>query len=159
MPDSFLLWGVAISTNVAIMMSYLTVTLIMICFGGQVTLMVTDCVEGVFSHLVYLVILGVIFSIVSWQQVVDVLTGILPAGAPEGAGAAMAIARQHSLIDPFDAFEVKDFNFYATLLGIFGTVYACGAWQGGTDSGVRRFRRMKGGWRAFWGHGAPMPGC
>jgi solute:Na+ symporter, SSS family len=131
LPDSFTFWGFAVSTNVVIMLSYLSVTLTMICFGGQVTLMITDCVEGIFSHLAYLVIIGVIFSMVSWQQMVDVMTGIVPAAMNQGGAALMAIAPQHSPIDPFDAFEVKDFNFYAVLLGMFGTAYLCGAWQGG----------------------------
>jgi SSS family solute:Na+ symporter len=156
LPDAFQIAGVPVPTNVAIMTVYLTVTLTMICFGGQVTLMITDCFEGVFSHLVYLVIIVVIFSIVSWGQVVDVLVGLLPVGADPGGAALLAIAPQHSPIDPFDAFEVKDFNFYAVLLSMFATIYLCGAWQGG--HGFRsaaltphegRMASILGAWRSY----------
>jgi SSS family solute:Na+ symporter len=131
LPDQFAVGGMMISTNFAIIASYLTLTLAMICLGGQVSLMITDCVEGLFSHLAYLIIVFVIFSVVSWQQMADVLMGVAPAGASPVATATMAIAPQHSPIDPFDAFQVKDFNFFATMLGLFGTIYLCGAWQAG----------------------------
>jgi SSS family solute:Na+ symporter len=156
LPDHFSVGGMTISTNFAIIASYLALTLTMICFGGQVSLMITDCVEGLFSHLAYLIIIFVIFSVVSWEQMADVLMGTVPPGASQTAAATIAIAPQHSPIDPFDAFQVKDFNFFATLLGLFGTVYLCGAWQGGHGfrSAARtphegRMAGILGSWRTY----------
>lgn len=156
LPDHFTLAGMTISTNFAIIAAYLTLTLTMICSGGQVSLMITDCVEGLFSHLAYLIIILVIFSVVSWEQMMDVLTGTIPAGASQVAAATMAIAPQHSPVDPFDAFQVKDFNFFATLLGLFGTVYLFAAWQGGHGfrSAARtphegRMAGILGQWRTY----------
>lgn len=156
LPDQFAVGGMTISTNFAIIAGYLSLTLAMICMGGQVSLMITDCVEGLFSHLAYLIIVFVIFSVVSWQQMADVLMGVVPASASPVAAATMTIAPQHSPIDPFDAFQVKDFNFFATLLGLFGTIYACGAWQGGHGfrSAARtahegRMAGILGSWRTY----------
>jgi SSS family solute:Na+ symporter len=132
LPDYFSILGLTVPTNAAIMGGYLSIAVLMISFGGQITLMVTDCVEGLFSHLAYLIIIVVIFSIISWGQVVDVLTGnVAVAGANAVAQATMAVQPDHSLVDPFDAFSVKDFNFYATLLGVFGVIYIWGAGQSG----------------------------
>src|SRR5687768_8131632 len=38
------------STFVLIMLGYLSITVFMVTIGGQVTLMVTDCIEGLLSH-------------------------------------------------------------------------------------------------------------
>lgn len=156
LPDHFAVGGMTISTNFAIIAGYLTLTLAMICLGGQVSLMITDCVEGLFSHLAYLIVIFVIFSIVSWQQMADVLMGVVPAGVSSVAAATIAIAPQHSPIDPFDAFQVKDFNFFLTLLGLFGTFYLYGAWQGGHGfrSAARtphegRMAGILGSWRGY----------
>lgn len=156
LPDYFQLWGMMLPTNAAIMATYLSVAVFMIWFGGQVTLMITDCVEGVFSHFAYLVIIFVIFSVVSWSQVSDVLCGIIPVGADAAAQAAMATAPDHSLVDPFDAFRLTDFNIYATMMGIIATIYLCGAWQGGHGfrSAARtphegRMAGILGAWRNY----------
>ena len=60
----------------------------MVTIGGQVTLMVTDCIEGLLSHLIYIVIVVAVFFVVSWSQIVDVM-----ASTPPG----------QSMINPFDA--------------------------------------------------------
>jgi SSS family solute:Na+ symporter len=149
LPDSFDLWGLQVSTNLAIIGSYLTMTLALIIFGGQITLMITDCAEGIFTHLAYLIIVVVIFSVVSWQQVAEVLGGMCDSPS-------MAVAAQHSLVDPFNAFAVKDFNFFAAFLGMLGTIYLCGSWQGGHGfrSAARtphegRMASILAGWRGY----------
>jgi SSS family solute:Na+ symporter len=62
-----------IPTHILIMAVYLTVALIILLVGGQVTLMVADCVEGIFSHLVYMILVIVVFMLIRWDQMVEVL--------------------------------------------------------------------------------------
>jgi SSS family solute:Na+ symporter len=63
--------------------------------------MVTDCVEGLLSHLIYIATVVAVFFVVSWRQVVEVMA----AGAPG-----------HSGLNPFDAQEVEDFNFWFVVM-------------------------------------------
>src|SRR5215207_210843 len=86
-----------LSTFALLMFSYLSITVFLVTIGGQVTLMVTDCVEGLLSHLIYIVIVIAVLMVVSWSQVVQVMSNTAPG---------------HSMINPFDAHEVDDFNFW-----------------------------------------------
>lgn len=99
-----------IPTHILIMAVYLTVALIILLVGGQVTLMVADCVEGIFSHLVYMILVVVVFMLVRWDQMVEVLANV-----QAGPG--------YSMIDPFDAGKVKDFNFGFAVMNTIFMVY------------------------------------
>src|SRR5215212_7782612 len=55
-----------LSTFVLLMASYLAVTVFIVTIGGQVTLMVTDCVEGLLSHAIYIAIVIALLFIISW---------------------------------------------------------------------------------------------
>ena len=50
-----------VSTFALIMASYLACTLFMTLIGGQVTLMIVDCIEGLLSHLIYIVLAVTVF--------------------------------------------------------------------------------------------------
>ena len=63
----------AFSTFALLMFCYLSVTVFLVTIGGQVTLMVTDCVEGLLSHLIYIVIVVAVFFVVE-VQVVEVMS-------------------------------------------------------------------------------------
>ena len=103
-----------ISTLLLLMIGYLSCTVFMILAGGQVTLMVVDCVEGLLSHLIYIVIAIAVFFVVSWSQVAYVMQQS-PAG--------------HSKVNPFDTAEVPDFNIWFMLMGLFIRIYSTNAFQ------------------------------
>ncbi len=141
LPQTVHLGSVGISTFALIMASYLSITVIMVLAGGQVTLMVVDCIEGLLSHLIYIILAGVLFVIVGWHRIVDVL-----AAAPAG----------YSPMNPFDAEKVKDFNFYFILMGLFIRIYITGAFQGrqGFTAAARtphegRMGGVLGEWRGY----------
>ncbi|GDY14511.1 hypothetical protein LBMAG53_33890 [Planctomycetota bacterium] len=121
--DVLVIGGLEVSTNLVIISIYLSLTIATICLGGQVTLLVTDCVEGIFSHFAYIIIIIAIFSVVSWQQMSEVLAGTL-------SGPTAAVAANKSPIDPFDAFAVRDFNYLAMLTAIFAIIYNAGGLAG-----------------------------
>src|SRR5437016_5263136 len=134
-------FGIAISTFALIMISYLTCTLTMVLIGGQVTAMVTDCIEGLFSHLAYIAIVIAILCIVHWSQVVHVM-----ASAPSGK----------SLINPFDAKDVEDFNVWFVLMVLLINIYTTMALQNkqGFNAAARtphesRMAGVLGYWRGY----------
>lgn len=141
LPACFQLADWIIPTYIPIMAVYLAISAFMVTFGGQVTLMVTDCVEGIFSHAVYIVLIAVLLVMIPWQHVYETLTGMLVSvpHAGDAAGAAsralttpsLEIQPEHSPVNPFDAFKTKSFNVYTTLLGVLAIIYGTGCWQGG----------------------------
>lgn len=141
LPRAVEVWGASVSTMALIMAGYLACTVFMILVGGQVTLMVTDCVEGILSHAIYIAIIIAVFTVVSWPQVVEVM-----ANAPPG--------RSH--IDPFDAGEIEDFNVWFVVMALLLNVYTTMALQNkqGFNSAARsahesRMGHVLGHWRTY----------
>lgn len=125
------LLGLQVPTLPLLMAAYLSISCSLIFFGGQVTLMVTDCVEGLFTHLVYIIIIVVLMWMIPWNDVREVLTGQPPPNATPAQVEAMAIPPGHSPVNPFDAFAVRNFNPIYTLMGILTMAYYVMVWQGG----------------------------
>ncbi len=141
LPHYVTVLGLPMPTFALIMAAYLTCTVFMITLGGQVTLMVTDCIEGLLSHLIYIAIVVAIFFVVSWSQIVHVMSEMPPG---------------YSHIDPFDAHEVEDFNIWYVLMALVITVYTTMALQNkqGFNSAARtphesRMGNVLGHWRTY----------
>ncbi len=103
-----------IPTYIVLMAMFMSVTLTMTLMGGLITLMVANCIEGIFSQLFYLVIIFSLLSMFSWSQIDHVLSAH-PAG--------------QSMMNPFHSMGLKDFNLAFVLMGIFLNVYGTMAWQ------------------------------
>lgn len=110
-PETFL----GISTYGLVMFSLMLVALLMVVAGGQVSVMVADFLQGVFTNIVMLLMLGYFLWIFDWGTIIGVL-GQSPADA--------------SMINPFRAQRVEGFNFFYFLIGALGAVYGFRAWQG-----------------------------
>lgn len=141
LPHTVDLGPLSIPTFALIMLAYLSCTVFMILVGGQVTLMVTDCIEGILSHAIYIVIVIAVFFIISWSQVVDVMSNAAPG---------------YSHIDPFDAHEVEDFNLWYIIMALLINVYTTMALQNkqGFNSAARsahesRMGHVLGHWRTY----------
>lgn len=104
----------SLPTYVPLMGIFLSISLALTISGGLITLMVTDCIEGIFSQLMYVVIIVGVLCVVSWSEMGSVLGG-RPAG--------------QSAVNPFDAWQVQDFNLWYVLMGVFLTTYGTMAWQ------------------------------
>jgi SSS family solute:Na+ symporter len=141
LPQSVHLAGFELSTFALIMLAYLSFTVFMVTIGGQVTLMVTDCIEGLLSHLIYIATVVAVFFVVSWRQIVDVMSS----GGPG-----------HSGINPFDASGVEDFNFWFVVMYTMNLVYQTMALQNrqGFNAAARtphesRMGFVLGNWRTY----------
>src|SRR5437870_1950035 len=114
LPQTVHLGAVTVSTFALIMFAYLAFAVFMVVVGGQASTMIADCLEGIFSHLVYIILAIVVFYIVSWGQIVDVMKS-----SPPG----------FSRINPFDASKVADFNVWFVLMTVFIRIYSTMAMQ------------------------------
>src|SRR5437773_129569 len=140
LPQTVHLFGFELATTTLIMAGYLACVLVMLTMGGQITLMVTDCAEGLVSLLILLLAIGAVFLTVRWPQIVDVLGRQRP--------------RNESMMNPFDAWGVADFNFWFVLMKLLFDIYGTMAGQNtlGFNAAARtpheqRMAGILGNWR------------
>ncbi len=114
MPPDLAFRGWSLPTYIPLMGLFLGVTLVMALTGGFLTVMITDCVEGIMSQVFYLIIIAALLFMFSWEEINSVLVN-----RPPG----------QSLINPFDSMGLKDFNLWYVLMGAFIGIYSKGAWQ------------------------------
>jgi SSS family solute:Na+ symporter len=116
-------------------------SLYMMLSGGQISVMVTDALEGVISSVFYIIVAIFIVTTLSFSQV---RTAFL-SGAPG-----------QSYIDPFDIAQQPDFNNYYVILNLLFGIYIFrgGAWQAAFVASARtahesRMAQILGTWRGF----------
>lgn len=114
LPPTVNLLSTTVSTSLLLMAVFLSITVFITLSGGLITVMVTDCIEGILSQFFYLIIIAALLMMFSWSQISEVLTN-----QPDG----------HSLINPFDSGGLKDFNIWYVLMSLFVGVYGTMAWQ------------------------------
>ena len=115
MPDAFLFLGLEWSTYVVMLIGLIGSALVITLAGGQVVIMITDFLQGQLINIVLLVLLLYVALAVNWS---DLATTLL--ASPAG----------QSKVNPFNAGEVRDFNVWYYLIGLFGAFYGTMAWQG-----------------------------
>ena len=141
LPGYVELGGWALPSFQLVMALFLGAALLITLLGGQVTVLVTDCVQGLFSYPMYLLILAFILWRFDWgTQVMPVLSS----GEPG-----------HSLLNPFEIENLRDFNAFYVFVGITGMFLGRLSWGGtqGFNSSARsaheaRMGNLLGTWRA-----------
>jgi SSS family solute:Na+ symporter len=141
LPTQFHIASLPIPTFSLIMFIYLSCTVFLVLIGGQATMMITCCLEGIYSQIVYVIIAVAVLYIVSWRHIVDLM-----ATAPAG----------QSPLNPFDSSGVKDFNLWFILMAICTRIYGTMAMQQkqGFNSAARtphesRMGSVLGEWRSY----------
>ncbi len=115
LPQTISLLGFPISTFVLIMILLLAIALFFVFSGGQIAVIITDFIQGVFVNFVFIAIVLFLLHKFDWTHIYQALET-----APKDA----------SLINPFHTSHLKDFNFWYFLIGVIGIVYATMSWQG-----------------------------
>jgi SSS family solute:Na+ symporter len=116
LPQDVVILSYAIPTFAIIMIIYLSLALTMTLTGGQLTVMITDCVEGLLALIMFVVIIVALLVIFDWSQIQEAMSN-----APPGK----------SMLNPFDISKAKDFNIWFVLIGVLASIYGVMAWQGG----------------------------
>lgn len=123
LPATLQIAGYAVPTYIPLMGVLLSITLIMTLSGGLITLMVTNCVEGMVSQVLYLVLIFGLVSMFSWTEINYALTHVATS-----TGVVERAAGQ-SLLNPFDSMGLKDFNIWYVLMTMVVGIYGTMAWQ------------------------------
>jgi solute:Na+ symporter, SSS family len=115
LPAYIYILGVPVSMFAVVMLVVIFIPIYFIFTGGQIAVMFTDFIQGVFVNIVFVIIVIVLLFKVDWAHIGQALTS-----APPDA----------SLINPFKSSNVKDFNFWYFFIGMLGLIYTKLSWQG-----------------------------
>lgn len=110
-PDVIHIAGFEIATFIPVMILLLVPGILLTTMGGQLTLMVVDCLEGIISLLFYLCIAVTLMWIFKWADI---------------AAALQHVPEHSSRFNPFDSAANKDFGFWFVMISIFNAAYG---WQ------------------------------
>ncbi len=108
--------GLHLATYPAIMAVDLGMALFFVNTGGQISVMITECAQGILAAFAYLAVAVAALVLVPWHREMAIL-----ALAPPG----------QSLLNPFHTGQIKDFNVGYYAIGIFISIYAYQTWLGG----------------------------
>ena len=153
LPSEFSALGMTWSTFPVLMALFLGIAIGFVFLGGQIAVMVTDFLQGVFANLVFLVVIGFLLFTIPWEHVADTLLGRVHEGAFVAADAADPLAGR-SPVHPFRMGEEENFGWGYWVIQVVILVYGWRAWQGdqGYNAAARspheaRMANILNGWR------------
>ena len=115
LPDHFHMLNMSIPMIALIMAIDLGFALTFVTMGGQISVMVTECAQGIVTLFAFLIIVGTVLMKISLGKMVHALS-LAPANA--------------SMIHPFHTGNVANYNVWYFLIAAFSTMYCMCAWQG-----------------------------
>ena len=116
LPLEISFFGWVFPTFALVMALFLSAAVIVVSLGGQITIMVTDCILGILSYPLYAIVVIAILVKFSWSG--DMAPTLLDRPAEE------------SMLNPFDIDKLRNFNMFYILVGLFSTVFNRMAWSG-----------------------------
>lgn len=115
LPESFILFGITFSTFLIVMFLLLLVALLFTFVGGQITVLFTDFLQGVFGNIIFLTVLVYFMWRFDWSFIVEGLQLAPP---------------EQSRFEPLKTGKVENFNVWFFLIGAFSMFYSRLGWQG-----------------------------
>ena len=135
-------WGWIELDGMFALVMFLTLSLALFytCLGGQITVLVTDCIQGIVTSLVFIVIAIYLLTKFGWGDISHTLLE--------------KSQENKSMLNPYRTGEVESFNLYFYLIGFFYLFYGFMEWQGaqanrtsGLNAHEQKMGQVIGTWR------------
>lgn len=124
LPHKIMIFGVNLPCYAIIVTMCLTLAMVIIWPAGRISLLVTDCFQGLMSYPIFVMIVGFILLKFSWN--VDI-SPILWDHAPK-----------ESFMNPYDVAQLRDFNLFALVVTVLSSVMNRASWIGNDSSNSGR---------------------
>ena len=141
LPTHIQLLGLDWPTYWLVMAFFLGLAVLITTLGGQITVMVTDCIQGILSYPMCLIVIVAIAAGFSWKGQMAPTLLDRPVG--------------QSMLNPFDISELRDFNLVYIFVGLFFYIYnmfSSSSRQGGNAAAYsaheQKMGKILGVWRA-----------
>lgn len=117
LPVDVTVGGFVFPTFALLMALFLGIAVLLATRGGMIAIMVVDCFQGILGYPMYLIITAFILLRFSWFHDIAPVMFDRPPG--------------HSLLNPFDIGELRDFNLLFILIGLVSSIINRIGWSGG----------------------------
>lgn len=137
-PHKIAVAGFNIPTFALVVGTVLAMAIVIMWFGGRLSLMVTDCIQGLLSYPIFVLIVVYVLWHFSWGSQIS------PTMTDRVTG--------ESFLNPFKMGEMRDFNIFAVAVGIFGSIMNRAVWVGndGSNAGRTPHEQKMSGILATW---------
>lgn len=115
LPFHFTLFGVSIPTFPAVLGVCILMATYMILTGGRLSLLVTDCLQGLISYPIFIILIVYIVTEFSWAGEISATMADRVSG--------------ESFLNPYDIQKLRDFNMFGLVVTVFNTFFG-NAWIG-----------------------------
>ena len=138
-PHTVKIFGIQAPTFMLLLAVVLILALVLILTGGQISLIVTDCIQGLMSYPIFVIFTIYILTNFSW------FGEITPVMLDRADG--------ESFINPYDVENLRDFNLFALFCSLIFRPLNQAVWYGNGTSGAGRtpheqkMAGMLGTWR------------
>lgn len=134
------LFGVDLNITMGIVMLFmLSFAILITTMGGQITVIVTDFLQGQLFNVIFIVISIFFVYKVGWNNIFDTLE---------------ASSSGKSMVNPFDQKDLSGFTFGYFIMTVFINIYVYGSWRGSqgyavsaTSAHEAKMAGVLGGWR------------
>ena len=145
-PETFRIPGIPFefSSYVCLLAFAISMGVLFAIFGGQIAIMLTDFIQGMFCNIAFLILMVYLVFRFSWSQIFSAFVQY------------SATHPGQSLFNPYDTGGIKAFNFWFFIIGVILGILTNGTWQGasGYSGSARSAHEAKmahflGSWRAL----------
>jgi len=136
LPETTWVGGLGFATWQLVALAYMGISVLFVLTGGAISVLISNCLEGMFSLVGYLIIIIALLFLFGWGHMVETLTA-----QPPGK----------SMVNPFDMKDTQDFNIWFILISLFQAVWApqpIGA-SSAKSPHEQRMAGILGSWRNF----------
>lgn len=123
-PHNISIGGFQMPTFMLLVGFVLLLCLIIIWQGGRLSLLITDCIQGLMCYPIFVIITVFILTEFSW--------------AAEMAPVMENRVAGESFLNPYDVQSLRDFNLFSLIVGWFSLILQRASWIGNDTSGCGR---------------------
>lgn len=117
-PRTFPLLGWHLETYPVLLAVVISTGVLFAILGGQITIMITDFVQGMFLNIALLVMMVFLYLSFNWDDIFQALHQYNLANP------------NASMLNPIKTTRTEDFNIWYYMIAAFTSIYAARAWQG-----------------------------